>query len=87
MWNTERVIKNIAAVRVQELERTLGEKIVFDDVAPWVAGLHRQVMQDGEVDRGAWSCGLVAGLIDSIPSCQELLDGIMASPNASSGGG
>ena len=26
---------------------------------------------------GAWSCGLVAGLIHDIPTCQELIDRIM----------
>ena len=27
---------------------------------------------------GAWSCGMVAGLINDIPTCQELIDGIMS---------
>lgn len=35
-------------------------------------------MQEGDVDAGAWSCGLVAGLINDIPTCQELIDRIMA---------
>jgi len=26
---------------------------------------------------GAWSCGMVAGLIKDIPSCQQLVDSIM----------
>jgi nitronate monooxygenase len=34
-------------------------------------------MLDGEVDLGAWSCGMVAGLINDIPSVQELMDRIM----------
>jgi nitronate monooxygenase len=29
------------------------------------------------VDSGAWSCGMVAGLIHDVPSCQELIDRIM----------
>ncbi len=29
------------------------------------------------MDAGAWSCGMVAGLIHDIPSCQELIDRIM----------
>ena len=30
------------------------------------------------MDAGAWSCGMVAGLIDDIPTCKELIDRIMA---------
>jgi NAD(P)H-dependent flavin oxidoreductase YrpB (nitropropane dioxygenase family) len=30
------------------------------------------------MDAGAWSCGMVAGLIHDIPSCKQLIDGIMA---------
>ena len=35
-------------------------------------------MIDGEMDAGAWSCGMVAGLIDDIPTCAELIERIMA---------
>ena len=34
-------------------------------------------MQAGEMDSGAWSCGMVAGLINDIPTCKELIDRIM----------
>ena len=43
-----------------------------------VLGVYPKVMLDGEMDSGAWSCGMVAGLIDDIPTCKELIDGIMA---------
>jgi NADH:quinone reductase (non-electrogenic) len=39
---------------------------------------NRGVLQDGEMDAGAWSCGMVAGLIHDIPTCNELIDRIMA---------
>ena len=29
------------------------------------------------MDAGAWSCGMVIGLIHDIPTCQELIDRIM----------
>ena len=32
---------------------------------------------NGEMDAGAWSCGMVAGLIYDIPTCKELIDRIM----------
>jgi NADH:quinone reductase (non-electrogenic) len=35
-------------------------------------------MLEGDVDAGAFSCGMVAGLIDDIPSVAELIDRIMA---------
>jgi nitronate monooxygenase len=30
------------------------------------------------MDAGAWSCGMVAGLIHDVPTCKELIDRIMA---------
>jgi nitronate monooxygenase len=35
-------------------------------------------MLDGEMDAGAWSCGMVVGLIHDIPTVKELIDRIMA---------
>jgi NAD(P)H-dependent flavin oxidoreductase YrpB (nitropropane dioxygenase family) len=35
-------------------------------------------MIDGDMDAGAWSCGMVAGLIRDIPTVKELIDRIMA---------
>ena len=42
-----------------------------------VAGVYPKVMQDGAMDSGAWSCGMVAGLINDIPTCKELIDRII----------
>ena len=42
-----------------------------------VAGVYPKVMLDGEMEAGAWSCGMVVGLINDIPSCEELINGIM----------
>jgi nitronate monooxygenase len=38
-------------------------------------------MKEGEMDAGAWSCGMVAGLIYDIPTVKELIDRIMAQAN------
>jgi len=35
-------------------------------------------MIDGEMDAGAWSCGMVVGLIKDVPTVKELIDRIMA---------
>ena len=34
-------------------------------------------MIEGDVDAGAWSCGMVVGLIHDIPTVKELIDRIM----------
>ena len=76
--NTERVLTNAAVERLLVKERELGSKITFADIAPEVAGIYPRVMIDGEMDSGAWSCGMVAGLIHDIPTVKELIDRIMA---------
>ena len=43
-----------------------------------MAGVYPRIMTEGEMDAGAWSCGMVAGLINDIPTCKELIDRIMA---------
>jgi len=35
-------------------------------------------MTEGDMDAGAWSCGMVAGLIHDIPTCNELITRIMS---------
>jgi NAD(P)H-dependent flavin oxidoreductase YrpB (nitropropane dioxygenase family) len=76
--NTERVLNNAVVERLLEKERTLGKEIKFEDIFPEVAGVYPAVMQKGEHEVGAWSCGMVAGLIKDIPTCRELIDRIMA---------
>ncbi len=76
--NTERVLTNEAVERLLETERTRGADLAFEDIMAEVAGVYPKVMLDGDMDAGAWSCGMVAGLIDDIPTCQELIDRIMA---------
>ena len=76
--NTERVLKNEAVERLLEKERTLGAAIQFSDIMTEVAGVYPKVMQDGTMDAGAWSCGMVAGLIHDIPTVKVLIDRIMA---------
>ena len=80
--NTERVLSNAAVEEVLRIEREkfeAGETVGIEDVRHLVAGSeNRKVLQQGEMDAGAWSCGMVAGLIHDIPSCQELIDTIMS---------
>jgi nitronate monooxygenase len=76
--NTERVLVNAGVERLLEKERTLGAAIQFKDILPEVAGVYPRIMKEGQMDAGAWSCGMVAGLIDDIPTVQALMDRIMA---------
>ncbi|SLM29161.1 putative dioxygenase (related to 2-nitropropane dioxygenase) [Desulfamplus magnetovallimortis] len=75
--NTERVISNAAVERLIEKEKSLGDKIRFEDIIEEVAGVYPRIMREGDMDAGAWSCGMVAGLIHNIPTCKELISGIM----------
>jgi NADH:quinone reductase (non-electrogenic) len=80
--NTERVLKNAAVERLLEKERELGAAIQFSDIAAEVAGIYPRIMQHGEMDAGAWSCGMVAGLIRDVPTVRQLIDRIMAEAEA-----
>lgn len=76
--NTERVINNAGVERLMQIERERGDALKIEDIMEQVAGIYPKVMTEGDMDAGAWSCGMVAGLIHDVPSCAELIDRIMA---------
>ncbi|MBB5273550.1 NAD(P)H-dependent flavin oxidoreductase [Quisquiliibacterium transsilvanicum] len=76
--NTERVLNNSGVDRLLQIEREKGDALKIDDIVDQVAGIYPKVMIDGDMEAGAWSCGMVAGLIHDIPSCKELVDRIMS---------
>ncbi|MET0339529.1 MAG: nitronate monooxygenase family protein [Polyangiales bacterium] len=80
--NTERVLKNDAVERLLEKERKLGANIKFEDIHAEVAGVYPAIMLEGKMEIGAWSCGMVAGLIHDVPTCKELIDRIMREADA-----
>jgi hypothetical protein len=59
--NTERVLRNAAVDRLLEKEKALGSALAFADIAAEVSGVYPRIMQQGEMDAGVWSCGMVAG--------------------------
>jgi nitronate monooxygenase len=75
--NTERVLNNPAVERIIAKEKEKGSAITFQDIAAEVAGVYPTIMRNGETDIGAWSCGMVAGLIRDVPSVEELISRIM----------
>jgi NADH:quinone reductase (non-electrogenic) len=77
--NTERVLNNAAVQEVLDIERERGESLSIEHIRHLVAGTQgKKVLQEGEMDAGVWSCGMVAGLIHDVPTCKELVDRIMA---------
>ena len=76
--NTERVLTNGAVQKILEKEKALGDEIQITDIMDEVAGVYPKIMQEGTMDAGAWSCGMVAGLIHDIPTCKELVERIVA---------
>jgi nitronate monooxygenase len=76
--NTERVMKNAAVDEIIRIEQLKGDRVSIDDIRHLVTGVQgRKVLQDGEMDAAAWSCGMVTGLIHDIPSCEALIGRIM----------
>jgi NADH:quinone reductase (non-electrogenic) len=75
--NTERVLSNPAVERIIEIEREKGNALGIEDIRELVGGVYPRVMGQGDMDAGAWSCGMVAGLIHDVPTVKELIDGIM----------
>lgn len=76
--NTERVLNNEAVQKLLEKEKTLGDSLEFKDIAEELVGVYPRIMQQGEMDAGGWSCGMVAGLVHDIPTVQQLVDRIMS---------
>ena len=75
--NTARVFRNGIAEQVLEIEAQPGET-KFEDIRELVQGVRgREVYSRGELDHGIWSAGMVVGLIDDIPSCEELIGRIV----------
>ncbi len=75
--NTERVLTNDSVERLLEKEKQLGADLKFEDIIEEVAGVYPRIMLEGDMDAGAWSCGMVAGLIHDIPTCEALISRIM----------
>jgi nitronate monooxygenase len=76
--NTERVIQNPVVDKVLEIESREGDTKI-EDLVPYVSGLvGKEMLEDGETEKGIMSAGQSMGLVKDIPTCQELLDRIMA---------
>ncbi|OCF37993.1 2-nitropropane dioxygenase [Kwoniella heveanensis BCC8398] len=71
--NTARVYRNAVSTEVVRLERRPGGA-EFADLRELVAGARgKKVYETGDHDAGIWSAGIAVGLIDDIPTCDELV--------------
>lgn len=76
MNNTARVFKNAVSDEVMATERRLGG-CRFEDLRPLVAGARgRAAWESGDIDGGVLTAGMVIGLIDDIPTCEQLIQRI-----------
>ena len=75
------MLKNEAVERIVAKEKELGDDLKINDIMDEVAGVYPKIMSECTMDAGAWSCGMVAGLIHDVPSFQALVDEIMGEAN------
>jgi len=80
--NTERVLTNPAVEKMIAVEKEKGDTTTIEDVMEFVGGVYPKIMQEGTMEAGAWSCGMVVGLIHDIPSCEELVSGMVRDAEA-----
>jgi nitronate monooxygenase len=75
LGNTSRVAANTVS---KEVVRILDGGGQFPDVCHLVAGQRgRKVFEDGDIEAGIWTAGMVQALIDDIPTAAELIDRIV----------
>ncbi|KAL0961028.1 hypothetical protein HGRIS_006019 [Hohenbuehelia grisea] len=73
LHNTARVFKNKVSMEVVAIERRPGGA-KFEDVRELVSGARgKLVYENGDPDYGIWSAGIAVGLINDIPTCEELV--------------
>ncbi|TZG25932.1 NAD(P)H-dependent flavin oxidoreductase [Sphingomonas montanisoli] len=79
--NTGRVGKTPVSDKVVEISAQEGS--VFEDIRPYVAGAKgREALETGNIEAGLVWTGMVQGLINDIPTCDELISGIMRDAEA-----
>ncbi|MCX7285439.1 MAG: nitronate monooxygenase family protein [Novosphingobium sp.] len=74
--NTARVGKSPVSEEV--VRRLSAPNAVFEDVRELVAGsAGKELLQSGDMTKGVFWAGMVQGLINDIPTCQQLIDRII----------
>jgi nitronate monooxygenase len=82
LHNTERVLNNETSRKVLEIEGRPGETKI-EDLIPYVSGmLGKQLLDEGDVEKGNLAVGLSMGLVKDIPTVKELMDRIIEEAEA-----
>lgn len=80
LHNTARVLRNAISDEVVETEQAGCE---FEDIRHLVSGVRgKQALDAGQTDDGIISAGQIVGLIDDIPTCHALLQGMVRDAQA-----
>ena len=78
LHNTGRVLKTAVSDQVVAMEQRPGG-CTFEDIRPLVSGQRGRVaLETGDMDAGLVWAGQVVGLIDDVPSCEELINRMVA---------
>lgn len=78
--NSSRVARNAVSEAVVAMEKA---GATIQEIGPRVAGAKgRRVYEEGDVDEGIWTAGLVQALIHDIPTCAELVSRIVKDAEA-----
>ncbi|MET0249173.1 MAG: nitronate monooxygenase family protein [Sphingobium sp.] len=73
--NSARVARNAITTQVIDNEKA-GKP--FEEIAHLVKGARgKEGLDNGDLDHGIWTAGMVMGLINDVPSCKQLIDRIM----------
>lgn len=74
--NTARVARNEISKQVREIEARGGG---FEEVKDLVSGQRgKLVYENGDPDAGIWTAGICQGLIHDIPTCHDLVHGMVS---------
>ncbi len=74
--NTLRALKNKHALKIKEMEK---KGATLQELAPLLSGLRGlEALQTGNLDDALFACGQVVGLIDNIPTVEELINNIIS---------
>ncbi len=83
LHNTARVFANRTAKEAAAVEKAKGKDLAFTDLAPYVSGKRgRQAEADNDPDGGIWSAGQTVGLVDDVPTVEELVNRMVAEAEA-----
>jgi nitronate monooxygenase len=78
--NTARVARNAVSQEAVRIERGGS---AFEGIAHLVKGARgKEGLDNGDLDHGIWSAGMVQGLIHDIPTCRELIERIVGEAEA-----